>query len=194
MIAADWSPGSADVAVVRRGQVEFPLGTKIHGAHGFSAVRVSPDGERLALVEGFDIVVLDRAGRKTTLSSGWASSMASLAWSSSGDEVWFTVNRPAPNSDLTTWALRAVSLEGKERVILPARGVPLSILDVSRDGRVLMVSQYGKMGCACQGPGDNARSNFRGSTARRQKRSLQTGDSSSSPRCFVAGERRQASI
>ncbi|AMY08949.1 Serine/threonine-protein kinase PrkC [Luteitalea pratensis] len=154
VIAADWNPGSADVAVVGRGQVDFPLGTRIHGAHAFSAVRVSPDGQRLALVEGPDIVVLDRAGRKTTLSSGWASSMASLAWSASGNEVWFTVNRPAPNSDLTTWALRAVSLEGKERVILPARGVALSILDVSRDGRVLMVSQYAKMGCTCQGPGD----------------------------------------
>ena len=98
MIAADWSPGSADVAVVRRVQVEFPLGTRIHGAHAFSAVRVSPDGRRLALVEGSDIVVLDRAGRKTTLSSGWGSDMAGLAWSASGNEVWFTVNRPAPTA------------------------------------------------------------------------------------------------
>ena len=160
VIAADWRPGTTDLAVVRREQVEFPLGTKIHGAHTFSAVRVAPDGQRLALVEGPNIVVLDRAGRKTTLSTDWSPYLSSLAWSATGDEVWFTVNRRLPNSDLTTWALRGVSLDGKERVILPARGVPLSILDVARDGRVLMVSQYSKMGCACQGPGDTRPHDF----------------------------------
>ena len=38
------------------------------------------------------IVLLDRSGRKTTLSSGLGD-LASLAWSPAGDEVWFTANR-----------------------------------------------------------------------------------------------------
>ena len=38
------------------------------------------------------IVLLDRSGRKTTLSSGWGD-LTSLAWSPSGNEVWFTANR-----------------------------------------------------------------------------------------------------
>ena len=35
VIAADWKPGGNDLAVVRRGQVEFPAGTRIHGQHRF---------------------------------------------------------------------------------------------------------------------------------------------------------------
>jgi serine/threonine protein kinase len=48
VIAADWKPGSSDLAVVRRTQVDFPLGTKIYGSNGFTAVRIAPDGQRLA--------------------------------------------------------------------------------------------------------------------------------------------------
>jgi hypothetical protein len=66
VVAADWKAGSAELAVVRRAQVEFPLGTTIHsGPHRFSYVRIAPDGQRLALVDGPDIVLLDRSGRKT---------------------------------------------------------------------------------------------------------------------------------
>ena len=147
VIAADWSPGG-DLAVVRRGQVEFPLGTTIHGPHQFSYVRIAPDGQRLALVEGPDIVVLDRSGKKTTLSSGWGE-MTTLAWSPSGDEVWFA----AGSQRNQAWALRAVSQTGKERVVLQSPGAGMSILDVFRDGRALISTQVGKMGCSCLPPG-----------------------------------------
>jgi eukaryotic-like serine/threonine-protein kinase len=161
VIAADWKPGGSELAVVRRGQVEFPLGTKIHGQHRFRHVRVAPDGQRLALVEdpGFDaegkflaaaIVLLDRSGRKTTLSSGWGS-LTSLTWSPSGDEVWFTANR---EEDLTTSALRAVSTDGRERVIFPSASSLLSIHDVFSTGRVLLSSTVARMGCSCLAPGD----------------------------------------
>ena len=92
VIAADWRPGSDELAVVRRDRLEFPVGNTIHGRHQFKSVRIAPDGQRLALVEGSSIVVLDRSGQKTTLSSGWGD-MITLAWSPSGDEVWFTANR-----------------------------------------------------------------------------------------------------
>jgi hypothetical protein len=147
VVAADWTPGG-DLAVVRRAQVEFPLGTTIHGSHRFSYVRIAPDGQRLALVEGPDIVVLDRSGKKTTLSSGWGE-MTTLAWSPSGEEVWFA----AGSRRNQTWALRAVSLTGRARVVLPSPGAGMSILDVFRDGRALISTQVGKMGCSCLPPG-----------------------------------------
>ncbi len=161
VIAADWKPGGSDLAVVRRGQVEFPLGIKIYGQHRFRHVRVAPDGERLALVEGpgrdaegkqvaAAIVLLDRSGRKTTLSSGWGD-LTSLAWSPSGDEVWFTANR---QEDLTSSALRAVSTDGRERVIFPSASSFLSIHDVFSNGRVLLSSTVSRMGCSCLAPGD----------------------------------------
>ena len=152
VIAADWTPGGSDLAVVRRGQVEFPLGTRIYGQHGFGHVRIAPDGQRLALVEaqGRNIVLLDRAGKKTTLSSGWGD-LTSLAWSPSGDEVWFTAHR---REDLTTSALRAVSTDGRERVIFPSVSGFLWIHDVFSDGRVLLSSNVARMGCSCLPPGE----------------------------------------
>lgn len=147
VIAADWTP-SGELAVVRRGQVEFPLGTTIHGPHQFSYVRIAPDGQRLALVEGPNIVLLDRSGKKTTLSSGWGQ-MTTLAWSPSGDEVWFA----AGSRRNEAWALRAVSPTGKERVVLPSPGAGMAILDIFRDGRALIATQVGKMGCSCLPPG-----------------------------------------
>src|SRR6185436_15751265 len=110
-----------------RDRLEFPLGNIIHGQHQFSDVRIAPDGQRLALVEGASIVVLDRSGVKSTLSSGWGDRV-SLAWSPSGEEVWFTANRT--RNDVSSWTLRAVSLDGKERVLSSSAGTGLSILDV----------------------------------------------------------------
>jgi Tol biopolymer transport system component len=147
VVAADWTP-SGDLAIVRRGGVEFPLGTPIHGPSRLSYVRIAPDGQRLALVEGPDIVVLDRSGKKTTLSTGWGE-MTTLAWSPSGDEVWFA----AGNRRNQAWAVRAVSLTGKERVVLPSPGGGIAILDIFHDGRALISTGIGKMGCSCLPPG-----------------------------------------
>ena len=151
VVAADWMPGSDELAVIRRDRVEFPLGNTIHGAHRFTHVRIAPDGQRLALADGPDIVVLDRSGKKTTLSSGWGD-MTTLAWSPSGDEVWFTASR-LPNST-SAWTLRAVSLDGKDRVIFSSAGTALAILDVFRDGRALVATHVARMGCSCLAPGE----------------------------------------
>ena len=151
VIAADWRPGSDELAVVRRDRLEFPVGNTIHGRHQFRSVRIAPDGQRLALVEGSSIVVLDRSGKKSTLSSGWGERV-SLAWSPSGDEVWFTANRR--RNDVSFWTLRAVSLGGKERVLFSSAGTGLSILDVFHDGRALIAADVARMGCSCVPPGE----------------------------------------
>jgi Tol biopolymer transport system component len=151
VIAADWSPASDEVAVVHRERLEFPIGTTIHGPNLFRQVRIAPDGQRLALVDGASVVVIDRAGRKTTLSSGWGDTI-SVAWSPSGDEVWFTANHRG--NDISLWTLRAVSLDGRERVLVSSAGTMLSILDVFRDGRALITSGVARMGCSCLAPGE----------------------------------------
>lgn len=151
VVAADWRPRSDELAVVRRDRLEFPVGNAIHGRHQFTSVRIAPDGQKLALVEGSNIVVLDRSGQKTTLSTGWGDTI-SLAWSPSGDEVWFTANRRS--NDLSARMLRGVSLDGRERVLLSSAGTLLSILDVFHDGRALIATHVARQGSSCVPPGE----------------------------------------
>ena len=131
-----------DLAVVRRGQVEFPVGNKIHGPHG------SATFESRRMASGWPYrrawarcgwktsssgdCPARTVGRRTTLSSGGAD-LATLAWSPAGDEVWFT---QPPRRLHGVWALRAVSLDGKERCDLSVFTGLLSIHDVSSGGRV----------------------------------------------------------
>jgi Tol biopolymer transport system component len=151
VIAADWMPGRDELAIVRRDRLEFPVGHTIHGPNQFTYVRIAPDGQRLALVEGADIVVLDRSGKKTTLSSGWGDSIT-LGWSPAGDEVWFAASRH--RTDVSSWTLRAVSLDGRERVLFSSAGTGVAILDIFRDGRALVATHVARMGCSCLRPGD----------------------------------------
>ena len=150
VVAADWAPGG-ELAVVRRDRVEFPLGKTIHGPHQFKYVRVAPDGQRLALAGRQALVVLDRSGNKTTLSSELGD-LITVAWSPSGQEVWFA-GEPRRN-DLSPSTIRAVSLAGEERVVFYSAGTTLAILDVFRDGRALIATHVGKMGCSCLPPGE----------------------------------------
>ena len=107
-------------------------------ASGFSHPRISPKGDQVAFLEhpvASDdrgaVVVVDRAGRKTTLSSGWAS-IEGLAWNKDGDEVLFTAAEVGADS-----ALYAVDLSGKRRLVEKAPG-RLVLHDVSPDGTLLL--------------------------------------------------------
>jgi len=123
-------------AVVRKSEgrlvLEFPPGTPRRSSRGLVLdLRLSPDGERLALIEtpgrGRDrgsIVVLDRAGDEIDLGGeiGWG-----LAWSSSGKEIWY--------SDATS--VLAVTPEGRRRRVatFPA---DVTLYDISPSGQVLL--------------------------------------------------------
>ena len=107
VVAADWIPGTDNLAVVRDPggnrpfTVEFPAGTTVHEARAAWSLRVSPDGARVAFFEGPEvfasppeamITVVDKSGHKATLSRNLAG--IGLAWAPSGTEVWFTATRP----------------------------------------------------------------------------------------------------
>ncbi len=147
VVCSDWAPDGKELAVVRFdgrvSQLEFPIGKIRYQTAGLlSCLRVSRDGQAIAFMEhpvrgddGGDLKLLELgSGKITTLSAGWAS-MGGLAWSKSGNEVWFTAARTG-----AARALWAVRLNGKLRLV--ARGPSaLRLEDISRDGRVLLAEQ-----------------------------------------------------
>jgi serine/threonine protein kinase/Tol biopolymer transport system component len=142
---ADWARDGSDFAVVRwidgGLRLDYPIGTPLvtsASPAGLSHVRISPKGDLVAFLEHplvsddrGSVAIVDRAGRKTILSSDWGS-IEGLAWSKDGDEVLFTAAKVGADS-----ALYAVDLSGKRRLVEKAPG-RLVLHDVSRDGTLLL--------------------------------------------------------
>jgi len=143
---AEWSRDGSSLLITRQvggmNVVESPLGHPIYTTPGIvGRPRFSPKGDRIAFFEhpgrvsdDGAVSIVDLAGHKTTLSTGWAD-LTGLAWSPSGDEIWFSGDR-----NNTAPALFAVSLSGRERQVERVPG-ELVLCDVARDGRVLMASE-----------------------------------------------------
>ncbi len=158
--AADWAPDAGSLAVVRtvsgRRRLEFPIGKTLYEAPGWiSHPRVSPQGNRVAFIDhpargddGGGVAVVDLAGNKTALSTGWIS-VQGLAWTPNGEEVWFTATKAG-----IARALYAVSLSGKERLLARVPGV-LTLQDISRPGRVLIRRDHSRIGLIALPPGDS---------------------------------------
>jgi len=156
---ADWSDDGSNLAVVREESgssvLEFPVGTPLARTSGFFAFpRFSRDGTHIAFFEYFDrsqdggsVEIVDRQGHRKTLSENW-SDLTGLAWSPDEREVWFTGTRVSGASGLI-----GVTLDGKEREILKAP-TDLTILDATRDGRVLLTTQLWHAEIYGAGPGD----------------------------------------
>jgi hypothetical protein len=142
---ADWSPDGQNMVVVSfaggRYRLEYPIGKVLYEPPGWiTYARISPKGDRIAFLDhprlgdiGGSVVVSDTAGKKTTLSSNWKA-LQGLAWSSTGDEIWFTGSRTGKGGSS---ALYAVTLTGKERTVFSSPGT-LKLNDISRDGQVLL--------------------------------------------------------
>jgi Tol biopolymer transport system component len=146
---ADWGPDGRDLAVVRRDGVkrrlEYPIGKVLYESDaGISFPRVSPKGDRVAFRDEREpraLRVVDLSGRTTTLAT--AESLHGVAWSPKGDEVWFT-----------EWGLiRAVTLGGAQRILTGVPG-PITINDVSPDGRVLVTMAQWYNGLVVSGRGE----------------------------------------
>ena len=98
---ADWTPDGSALAVVHavggKSRLEYPIGKVLYETAGWvSHIRFSPRGDHLAFIDhplrgddGGTISVVDLNGKKADLTERWASAFG-LAWSPSGNEVWFT--------------------------------------------------------------------------------------------------------
>lgn len=138
---ADWDGSEFAVTRTRPDgamEVEYPLGHELGSLRDVLALRISPDRRHVAVLEALlrnddrgRVVIFDRDGRRRDLGGTWAST-AGLAWSPRGDEVWIAATREG--SDL---GLHALSLEGRERLLLPASG-RLVLHDVDARGRALI--------------------------------------------------------
>jgi eukaryotic-like serine/threonine-protein kinase len=141
--AADWSADGSSFAVVRRvgprQRLEFPMGTVLYESSGnIQTPRVSPKGDVVAFTDHpvlgdarGGVAVVDRAGKKTMLSSGWED-VGGVAWSPDGRELWFTASSAGADR-----SLHAVDLSGRIRLLSRAPG-NVVIQDAARDGRVLL--------------------------------------------------------
>ncbi len=154
---ADWQPGGSDLAVVRtvagKARLEYPIGKTLYETLGWiGSPRVAPAGDRVAFIDhpqaaddgGFAAVV-DRAGKKTTLTKPFGSAQG-LAWSPDGREIWFTA------AEIGTRSLYAVSLSRKLRAVAAVTG-SLTLQDIARDGRVLLIDEFRRLGLSALPPG-----------------------------------------
>ena len=142
---ADWSADGKDILVVRQERgafrwfVEDAVGKILYRSEeGFlQGIRVSPDGEHLALLatagwqpaQPAPIVVVDPNGAHRALDEAPATG---LAWSPSGDEIWYSQLDTGGAS-----SLRAVDLSGRKRLLLRHAG-SLRLLDAATDGTLLV--------------------------------------------------------
>jgi len=155
--AADWSP-DGQLAVVRRvndkARLEFPVGKVLYETTGsIASPRFAPRGDLIAFLDHpvypddrGSVAVVDLKGNKRTISSFWESERG-LAWSPSGDEVWFAATRSGVGR-----ALYGITLSGQQRRLLSVAG-GVSLDDVSRDGRVLLTQDNSRLGVRFIGPG-----------------------------------------
>jgi Tol biopolymer transport system component len=178
---ADWTPDGSELAAVRRvsgrHRLEFPVSKVLYETAGWlSHPRVSPDGALVAFLDHpiyaddrGAVAVVDHRGEKRTLTSSWSSAQG-LAWAPDGREIWFTASEKGTNS-----SLRAVKLSGGLRTVTSGPG-RLTLLDISRKGRVLLSRDHSRVGIIGLSPG------------RTQERDLSWLDSSSGADLSPDGE------
>jgi eukaryotic-like serine/threonine-protein kinase len=156
---ADWSPDGSSIAVVRqvggRTQLEYPMGKVLYQADGWIGnPRIALDGKQIAFVDhpkpsddGGSVTVVDMAGNRKMLSDGW-DSIQGLAWSPDASEIWFSATRTGGDR-----SLYATDLSGNVRLLARVPG-ELTILDVGKDGSVLMTRGNDRAGIIGLAPGE----------------------------------------
>ncbi len=141
IVGADYTPDGSALAIVRYlpdksvCQLEYPIGKVLYTANAINYLRFSPNGDYLAFIphdNPYDdrgtAVILRAKGEKVATSKLYESA-GGLAWTPSGDEVWFT-------SPLESGAIHALSLSGKDREVLSFPG-RLFLRDIASKGQLL---------------------------------------------------------
>jgi DNA-binding winged helix-turn-helix (wHTH) protein len=150
VLDADWSPDGRELAVIRwrdgQFQMEYPVGHVLVRPCSATRLRVSPDAERVALLDPQGILIVGRSGQTTTLPIPAAHQR--LAW---WDDDSVLVDAAA--SDLRR-TLRLVSMDGEAREVSALAGT-LVVHDVSRDGRVLVHHGFERWSVRARAPGED---------------------------------------
>jgi eukaryotic-like serine/threonine-protein kinase len=161
---ADWAPDGASLVTVHdtgaQQRLEFPVGHVLYETSGWiSHVRISPKGDQVAFLDHpiypddrGCVSVVDLAAHKKVLSSGWES-IAGLAWSADGNEIWFSAAKTGIER-----SIYAVDLRGRQRLIFRAPG-GVTLQDVSADGRVLLTRDDQRVGMMVVPPGAKSETN-----------------------------------
>ena len=161
VLSADWTADGSDMAVIRevggKYRVEFPRDKVIYeSVNSLGYLRISPRGNAVAFGEFVSVdgdagwvVALDKNGKKLIRTPAFIS-VEGVAWSPSGEEVWYASTLTEGWAD----AIGATSLKGKERTVLRLPGM-LRLHDVSRDGRVLLSRESWRSGLQFRGPADS---------------------------------------
>ena len=165
VVLADWDADGQRLVVVRqidrRVQVELPIGTVLYETSNIvDSLRFSREGDVIAFGEkapGFAtnwfIVLLNLDGEAERFDTGVRGDFLHLAWSPDGTEIWF-------NSYLGgSPDLHAMSRTGAMR-FLARPPIPLRILDVARDGRVLVARGGAGAGVMGVAPGESQERDF----------------------------------
>ncbi len=146
VVGADWNAAGTELVVIRavdgKNRVEYPPGRVLYSSDGWlSHPRMSPRGQIAFIEHPFFgdtrglVMLVDAAGKVTRLTAEFVGSAMGTAWSSSGDEVWFTGSETTQSA-----ALRAVTPDGKQRVIREEAGA-LMLHDIAPDGSVLIARE-----------------------------------------------------
>ena len=143
--SADWSPDGKELVVVNlaEGQyrLQYPIGKTLYQAPGWiTHMRMSPKGDRIAFLNhpvlsevSGSVEVVDLQGKRKILSDHWKS-VFGLAWSPSGQEVWFSASNSGQGPGA---ALYAVDLDGHMRVV-DKRLNDAKLFDIAPNHRVLV--------------------------------------------------------
>ncbi|HVQ29625.1 MAG TPA: hypothetical protein VMV21_08610, partial [Vicinamibacteria bacterium] len=157
---ADWAPDGQSLAVLRyvqgEQQIEFPLGDGVYRSRkGLRLLRVSPDGRRLAFIEGtesqLELVALEIGTRRASiLADHLPSNLFGLAWAAASREVWITVGESAAARDVV-----AIGLDGRRRLVYRSL-TTASLLDLAADGRALLLRGTDRWGTMTRVAGEGA--------------------------------------
>jgi dipeptidyl aminopeptidase/acylaminoacyl peptidase len=160
VVGADYTPDGAALAIVRYlpdkaiCQLEYPIGKVLYTANAIDDLRFSPDGRYLAFIphdnpyDDRGTTVILRANGEKVATSMLYESTEGLAWTPSGDEVWFT-------SPLENGQIHALSLSGKNREVLSVPG-RLFLRDIASNGQLLAEQGIAHLGSMVLTAGQNA--------------------------------------
>ncbi|MFL6247840.1 MAG: WD40 repeat domain-containing serine/threonine protein kinase, partial [Thermoanaerobaculia bacterium] len=142
VLQADWSPDGASLAIIKQSgintRIEYPIGTlKYETPSQIRHVRVSPDGNRLAILEltrgATNVAIIDGNKQPVTIARGWERGATGIAWSPDGREIWVSGSATG-----TPPALYAIDVETAEVRLVTRLTGGIRIFDLSPRGEALL--------------------------------------------------------